>query len=136
MFNAYGLDRINEWKKFRDSLETENNPFQITIDFWKKAPFVANYLNPEDSDSWPDPWHLIIDGKFDDLAITLGILYTLKLTERFIGSNFEIHMAIEKEKEIFYFLIMDKKVVFDICSRRILSREEFHTYKSKLIYSL
>ena len=93
-------------------------------------------MNPEDSDSWPDPWHLIIDGKFDDLAITLGILYTLKLTERFIGSNFEIHMAIEKEKEIFYFLIMDKKVVFDICSRRILSREEFHTYKSKLIYSL
>lgn len=108
MFNCYDNERLVEWKRFRDSLETSQTPFDDVINFWSHAPFVANYLDPDDSGSWPDPWHLIIDGKFDDLAICLGMLYTLQLTQRFMLTKYEIHMSIGTEcKDPLYLLKID-----------------------------
>lgn len=99
MFDLSGNDRIAEWKQFRNNLDNSLNPFQDVIDLWSKAPFVNDFLNPLDASSWPDPWHLILDNRYDDLAISLGIAYTLKLTTRFMDEVIEIHMSIINEKE-------------------------------------
>lgn len=99
VFDLSGNERIAEWKKFRNSLETSVTPLEDVIDFWSKAPFVNHFLNPLDSSSWPDPWQLILDNRYDDLAISLGIAYTLKLTTRFIDEPIEIHMSMSGEKE-------------------------------------
>ena len=99
MFDLVGSDRIAEWKKFRDDLETSQTPLQDVAVFWSKAPFVNDFLDCDDTSKWPDPWHLIIDNRYDDLAISLGIAYTLKLTTRFMKENIEIHMSILEEKD-------------------------------------
>lgn len=93
MFDLHGIDRLAEWKNFRDQLEKSSDPLQETIDLWSRAPFVSPYLNPREPASWPDPWQLIINGKLDDLAISLGIFYTLSLTTRFMDEDIEIHMS-------------------------------------------
>ncbi len=80
MFDLHGTERLIEWKKFRDSLETDESPLIRVADLWSKAPFVNSYLNPKNPTEWPDPWQLILDLKLDDLAICLGMLYTIKLT--------------------------------------------------------
>ena len=98
MFNLYGNERLTSWKQFRDTLEISTSPFEDVAELWSHAPFVSAFINPHTSESWPDPWHLIIDGKFDDLAIVLGMLYTLKLTKRFADAEFVIHMDELKNK--------------------------------------
>lgn len=119
-FNFYGIDRIAEWKRFRNELEFSSDPLQAVVELWSYAPFVNPYLDPFRPESWPDPWKLILDLKLDNLAIALGMLYTLQLTERFKTSSFEIHtsMLLEK-KESEYFLILDRQQILHAQTRSV-----------------
>lgn len=112
MFNLSNQDRLTEWRRFRDNLECSETPLEDVVSLWSKAPFVSSYLDPDRPDQWPDPWHLILDNKLDDLAIVLGMLYTLKLTQRFMNYHFEIHMSTSKnQKEKNYFLVVENHVL-------------------------
>jgi hypothetical protein len=112
LFNLNEFDRLSEWKKFRDKIETSQSPFVDVAEFWATAPFVSRYLDPSIPQSWPDPWKLIIDGKFDNLAIALGMLYTLQLTDRFKDSNFKI-CEFNDNNEKRYFLMVDNNSILN-----------------------
>lgn len=122
VFNVYNTERLIEWKKLRDTLETSQTPLDDLMQIWRLAPFVSPFLDPNDSTSWPDPWRLVLDGKFDNLAICLGMLYTVKLTQRFMTSNFEIHMSID-QKETDYYLKVDH-VFLDYTTNTLTSNLE------------
>lgn len=112
MFDLSSQDRLIEWRRFRDKIESSDTPLEDVALFWSKAPFVSSYLDPQSPNHWPDPWHLILDNKLDDLAIVLGMLYTLKLTQRFMNNHFEIHMSIGKNsKDKNYFLVVENQVL-------------------------
>ena len=114
MFKTYGNERLAEWRAFRQRIETSETPLEDLAGFWANAPFVNQYLNPSNPKSWPDPWHLILDDKYDDLGVALGMLYTLKLTQRFINTPCEIHTSIPlKEKTPRYSLVIDNKWVLN-----------------------
>ena len=114
MFNLYGNERLTEWKKFRDSLESCNDPLTRVAELWATAPFVNPYIDPNNPNEWPDPWHLVLDSKLDELAISLGMLYTIKLTQRFIDSNCEIHKSmLPNNLEPSFYLVVDQQHVMN-----------------------
>lgn len=137
MFNLYNTDRLAAWKEFRDSLEISETPFLDVAEFWAKAPFVSAYLNPNSPTEWPDPWHLILDDRLDDLAIALGMLYTIKLTQRFIDTPCEIHLSTSLDKkETNYFLVVDKMYVLNKEYRKVVSIDELKGLKTNIIWSI
>ncbi len=112
MFDLYGNERLLTWKEFRDSLESSNYPMDDVAKLCSQAPFVNPFLDPQKPNTWPDPWHLVIDGKLDDLAICLGMLYTIKLTQRFMDTVCEIHKSmLPKDRESKFFLVADNAVL-------------------------
>ena len=114
MFNLYGNERLTEWKKFRDSLESCNDPLTRVAELWATAPFVNPYIDPNNPNEWPDPWHLVLDGKLDELAICLGMLYTIKLTQRFMDSECEIHKSmLPNNLEPSFYLVVDQQHVMN-----------------------
>jgi len=114
MFNLYGNERLTEWKKFRDSLESSNDPLTRVAELWATAPFVNPYIDPNNPNEWPDPWHLVLDSKLDELAISLGMLYTIKLTQRFMDSNCEIHKSmLPNNLEPSFYLVVDQQHVMN-----------------------
>lgn len=133
MFNLYGTDRLTEWKRFRDSLETSVQPFQDVAEYWSHAPFVNRYLKPDDTSSWPDPWKLILDGKFDDLAISLGMLYTIKLTDRFKNSIFEIYQTVDNEKKSF--LMIDNTSILNWQYRSVTTPSDISNAEFTLVWT-
>jgi hypothetical protein len=135
VFNLYRDDRIKIWREFRDALEVSNTPLQDVAEFWSLAPFVNPYLNTQNPSEWPDPWHLILEGKYDDLAITLGMLYTLKLTQRFMDTHCEIHMSmLPNEKDPKFFLIVDQSDVLNFEYKRSLKIHEIPQQDSNIIW--
>jgi hypothetical protein len=132
VFDAHGNERIDQWRQLRNNLETDQEPFSTALNVWCRAPLVNSYLDPSRPRSWPDPWHLILDNRYDDLALTLGIMYTLKLTQRFMAVEFEIHMSM-LEKESFYLLAADH-VCFDISRRQIIAKSDIPENSTTLIY--
>ncbi len=135
MFNLYRDDRIKIWREFRDELEISNSPLQDVAEFWSLAPFVNPYLNPHNPSEWPDPWHLILEGKYDDLAISLGMLYTLKLTQRFMDTYCEIHMSmLPNEKDPKFFLIVERSDVLNFEYKRSLKIHEIPQVESSILW--
>ena len=135
MFDLYGTQRLEAWRSFRDTLETHEDPFDLVAEFWGQAPFVNNYLDPYYPDSWPDPWHLILDDRLDDLAIALGMCYTLKLTQRFSGVKVEIYKSTSDKKSSRYYLVVDDEHVFNLEHGRVTSRKSLDKIDSYLIWS-
>ena len=133
MFDLHGKERLIEWKKIRAELERSDTPYLDVLKLWRKAPFVNPYLDPQDPESWPDPWHLVLDSKYDNLAICLGILYTLKLTERFMGSSFEIHKSAEDKKDC-YLVVVDNTSIIDYLSDRVCRLDDTEIVKTDKIW--
>jgi hypothetical protein len=134
VFNRYGTDRLTQWKEFRNSLEVSNTPFNDVAKFWSHAPFVSPYLNPQTPTEWPDPWHLVLDSRLDDLAIALGMLYTIKLTRRFMDSKCEIHTSMSaKEKK--YILVVDSHYVLNLQYGDVVDFDNISKDETSLIWA-
>jgi hypothetical protein len=50
--------------------------------WWFRAPWHAYHLHWDDQPNWPDPWQLLSDNMFCEVARGLGILYTITLLDR------------------------------------------------------
>lgn len=134
MFDTHGIDRLTKWKNFRDKLETSPNPLQDLAEFWSKAPFVNPYLKEDNPKEWPDPWHLVLDERLDNLAIALGMLYTLKLTQRFMDVKCEIHTSMLSNNNICHWLLVDDKYILNYKYREVVNVSELEGVSTNKLY--
>lgn len=112
MFDKKYEDRIAAWHEFRQSLETATDPLQDVIDFYSQSPTVSINTDPYNSESWLDPWELILENRYCEFCRVLGQCYSLQLTDRFSEVDFEIHISIDSEKsESYYLLYVGDKVL-------------------------
>lgn len=73
--------RLQSWYQLRTTLENLDKKSKcIEIDaWWQKAPMVNHYLHTMDLSQWPNPWDLLVDNTYCNVARALGICYTLVL---------------------------------------------------------
>lgn len=134
MFDKHDIDRIAEWKQLRDYLEQSPTPYQDVANVWGRAPFVENYLDPRYPETWPDPWHILVDDRLDNLAICLGMLYTFKLTERFKDTPCEVYNLVDPRDSVnVNVLLVDNKHVLNWDIREVVSKSVLDGLKIKRI---
>jgi hypothetical protein len=77
-------DRIIAWREWRNGLEnlSVEQALEEVASTWARVPTVLHYLAPDQINEWPNPWQLITDNIYCDLAICLGMYYTLALIEQ------------------------------------------------------
>jgi len=105
MFKLSTSRRLAYWKNFRNQLGSMplKKALEATQQLWQLCPFTPFYLNIEQPDSWPNPWELISENYYCDLAKCLGIVYTLSLTKHIISEP-EIHIYRDSETRLTYHL--------------------------------
>lgn len=114
MFDKDYESRLQIWRDFRDSLTTSDNPFQDLTEFYKMAPIVSIHTDPWTPSVWPDPWELVYENQYDEFCILLGICYSMQLSDRFKDLTYEIHIGIDKQKSLTYYLLKAGDNVMDI----------------------
>jgi len=76
--------RLASWTFLRE--QCQNLPVESALarinDWWFRAPWQPYYLHWDDQLSWPDPWQLLSDNVYCEVARGLGILYTITLLDR------------------------------------------------------
>jgi hypothetical protein len=74
--------RLQDWYNLKQSSrELDILEKCVKIDnWWQKAPLVNRYLHTMDTDSWPDPWELLVENTYCEVARALGMCYTLYMT--------------------------------------------------------
>lgn len=77
-------DRLVEWHALR--VRAIQQPLQECLtsvnDWWMRAPIINHYLHWDDHRDWPNPWDLLAEDRWCDLAKALGIMYTLMALDR------------------------------------------------------
>ena len=94
MWNLKSVDRLQHWKNFRTELDTQgiSEAIKNTVELWNRAPFVPYYLADNLDPPWPNPWELLIENRYCDVAKVLGILYTLYFSKHRDSATFEIRI--------------------------------------------
>ena len=129
--------RLADWTKFRKQLEVSHTPFQDAIRYYNKIDRCKLDIDPWDRKTWPSPWELLLKNKICDLTHSLGVCYTLQLTDKFSRSEFEIHISTDRTSEVFFYpVFVDNYVLcyeFDeVCQRADLPTE----FVSQRIYRM
>lgn len=77
-------DRLVSWSNLRQHcMELDLKSALLAVNnWWFTAPWTVYHLHWDDRDSWPDPWQLLHDNIYCDLARGLGIMYTVALLDR------------------------------------------------------
>jgi hypothetical protein len=109
MWNLLPHERLRSWQSFRNTISDKSldQALAETAHLWSYAPFVKNYLHFDFVDEWPNPWELIYDNYYCDLAKALAIVYTLYLSQHKV--EIEIKVFVDPEnKEQYNLVYVDK----------------------------
>ena len=130
MFKLKPSDRLDRWKSFRFSLNefSIGKAIELTNELWAACPFTPFYLDPESPNSWPDPWTLLDENYYCDLAKVLGIIYTLHLCDH--GKNLQPELRIytnTKTRHTYHIAYLcDGKYVLNLIEGEILNKEHIN----------
>ena len=113
--------RLQDWFQLRESVSKLTLKEQCVIidKWWQRAPLVNHYLHPHDIDNWPDPWELLSENTYCELARALGMCYTLLL----LGvSNVELVLAKnDTSEDVVLVLVDDAKYVMNYWPDTVIS---------------
>ena len=113
--------RLQDWFQLRTSVTSLPIEQQcITIDeWWQHAPLVNHHLHPHDIDNWPDPWELLSENTYCEVARALGMCYTLYL----IGVN-DIELVLAKNdtaEDVVLVLVDNAKYILNYWPDTVIS---------------
>lgn len=113
--------RLRSWYDLREELEgTLIQNMCVEVDnWWQKAPLVTHHLHILDTAEWPDPWQLLVENTYDEVARALGICYTLLL----LGEN-DIEIAEATDRmgdDVIIVLVSDAKYILNYHPNTVLS---------------
>ena len=79
MWDLRAQDRLSAWRDFRQTISelSEIEAIERVNTLWSSAPFVLHHLDYENPQDWPDPWQLLAENTYCNVAKALGMLYTL-----------------------------------------------------------
>ena len=115
MFQKSIDDRLSDWATFRKSLNTSSAPFDDVWEYWKQAPYIPynNKIDPYNQKSWPTPWDIIVENKYDDFTKALMIGWTILLTDKFKNSKIEIKTLVNDQKTCYYNIVCVEDLVIN-----------------------
>jgi hypothetical protein len=127
MFELDVDSRLSAWAKFRESINTSTDPLQDVVDFWSKAPFTAfnHRIDPFYPASWPTPWEILVENKYDDFTKAIMIGYTLLLTDRYSNSSIQVKTLVDTVgKKLYNTLYVDDKWVLNYKDLEVVSADK------------
>ena len=75
--------RLKSWYELRAQIEgtlIQNKCVEID-EWWQKAPLINHHLHPQDINTWPGPWDLLVENTYCTVARALGMCYTMLLVD-------------------------------------------------------
>jgi len=118
-------ERLEHWRHLRgtmDALEIEP-ALDLAAETWGQAPFTPYYLDYTQIETWPDPWTLISENYYCDLAKALGLLYTVYLSRH--GSEHDLKLRILRhpltKKEYNLVIVDDGKYVLNLLAHEVVN---------------
>lgn len=129
MWNLTPSDRLRYWHDFRKKISElpKEDAIKETHHLWCYAPFVSHYLTTDHIEKWPNPWELVNDNYYCDLAKALGMMYTLYLCNHEIESTIQIYRD-ENSKDNYNLVYIDGgKYVLNYVHDEVINKKQIRS---------
>lgn len=130
MFKLKPSDRLDRWKSFRHTLNdfSIDKAVELTNELWAACPFIPFYLDVTKPNEWPDPWTLLDENIYCDLAKVLGIIYTLHLSDHRKKLNPELRIYLDTKTHYTYHIayLCDGKYVLNLIEGEVVNKEHIN----------
>lgn len=127
MWKLDAPQRLEKWKHLRETISEQpiKQALQEVADFWANCPWVPYYLEVERVAEWPDPWTLIAENYYCELAKCLGMLYSIFLTSH----NVTVEIRGYKSPSLgeVYILLVNEKYVLNMNTGEVVNIEYIST---------
>lgn len=111
-------DRLAQWSIFRSSLAQAEDPLVAVAEYYKNVELVSQRYDPWDRDNWPNPWTLIFENKYCLFLKTLGMCYSLMLTEKYKDTDVKLMIIKDKDLQTKYIAQIEHSILGykdDVC---------------------
>lgn len=123
--------RLVLWRNFRKTLEGGSliDIGMATAQWWADIPMLEknkNPLSPWATDTWPDPWNLLINGPLDHTKTSVAIAYSLWMTvkpEEKSRITLVIVNSLEK-RQILLAVVIDSKWLINYTSGTLVDKSQ------------
>lgn len=104
MFDLNIDERLSAWSNLRHQIDESETPLEDVVAFWAHTPFVAHNhkIDPFYQVSWPTPWEIVVENRYDDFTKAIMIGYTLLLTNRFKDSEIQVKTLVDNSNNRLY----------------------------------
>ena len=130
MFKLSVSDRLTSWKKLRQQLDDCNldQAIYLVNEIWSQCPYIPYYLDIDKPQFWPDPWQLLTENYYCDIAKTLGIIYTLHLTKHQQDLVPELRIYYHPTTRYYYHIayLCDGKYVLNLIEGSIVNKQHIN----------
>ena len=130
MFKLKPSDRLDRWKSFRFSVNefSIGKAVELTNELWAACPFTPFYLDSAEPNAWPDPWTLLEENYYCDLAKVLGIIYTLHLCNhgRILDPELRIYTNTKTRHTYHIAYLCDGKYVLNLIEGEIVNKQHIN----------
>jgi hypothetical protein len=118
-------DRLLEWRSLRTRVQNLSLlDMLVEVDtWWQQAPLCLHYLHMDDYENWPEPWTLLADNLYCDLAKCLGIVYTILLLDRD-----DIITLVINETDNYFLIEVNNEHVLNYYPREVVTKDSIHDY--------
>ena len=131
MWHPKFADRLESWSALRTRVEKlpTDQALQEINSWWFKAPWQPYYLHWDDQAKWPDPWQLLSDNVFCEVARGLGILYTISMIDHPVAASADLVLTSEGTNLV---LVAKEKYVLNWEDEVVVNTHQKHKIKKKL----
>lgn len=123
MFNLDVDDRLEAWSKLRKQVDASSQPLEDVAHFWSRAPFTPHNhkVDPFYPASWPLPWDILVENRYDDFTKAIMIGYTILLTETFKTSSVQIRTIVDNDlKKLYNVVCVDNLWILNYDDGKVL----------------
>jgi len=137
MWNQLPSERLRSWHNFRKDIDKASfeQALQDVQHLWSYAPYVAHYLTTDQLAHWPNPWELMYENYYCDLAKALGIVYTLYLTEHRPEMEIRVYNDPSTKEQYNLVFVEQGKYVLNLVHDEVVNKEQIDEHL-KLIKTL
>lgn len=121
-------DRLRLWQDFRRKISklSLDEAVREVEHLWSYAPFQKHYLSTDDIQNWPDPWELLFENYYCNLAIALGIVYTMYLSDHRPAIEIRIYIDSSTKEQYNLVFIEQGKYVLNLEHDTVLNMSDIN----------
>ena len=129
-FNGHD-NLLKSWKNLRTTMTTEltdTEHLEKVSAFWSNAPLSVRIIDWDLPESWPDPWSLMYQNKFDESAVSLGMFYTLLLSNdnRWQNDRLQLQLITDLHRSTQLIVLkVDNRWLMNVEYNQVIDSKEF-----------